>query len=272
MASKVIPWYKKKRVSQVKTDYAYHHTKCVVKQQTERKSSSKSASQEQAQATEAMAEPAYTIPVFRDRTSEGTEEYQRVTTNVGKGLTVIQQELHRMRMATKAQVDSLAIQREVKDMMTKRVDVLDDIPKMPDFLIALRPHTVWEKTPVKLFCTVQGNPRPIVKWYKGGAPVDPLNTPGKYKIESKYGVHSLIISRCAVSDTAEYSAVATNQHGTATSKATVIVKRPAGVGESCHLGLVPHLTEIHPSKLEVALLDRFSVTFGVEGSSYQSGV
>lgn len=48
------------------------------------------------------------------RTSEGTEEYQRVTTNVGKGLTVIQQELHRMRMATKAQVDSLAIQREVR--------------------------------------------------------------------------------------------------------------------------------------------------------------
>lgn len=30
---------------------------------------------------------------------------------------------------------------------------------------------------------------------------------------------------------------------------------------------VPHLTEIHPSKLEVSLLDRFPVTFGVEGSS-----
>lgn len=53
---------------------------------------------------------------------------------------------------------------QVKDMMTKRVDLLDDIPKMPDFLVALRPHTVWEKTPVKLFCTVQGNPRPVVKW------------------------------------------------------------------------------------------------------------
>lgn len=53
---------------------------------------------------------------------------------------------------------------QVKDMMTKRVDLLEEIPKMPDFLVALRPHTVWEKTPVKLFCTVQGNPRPIVKW------------------------------------------------------------------------------------------------------------
>ncbi|XP_031155779.2 M-protein, striated muscle isoform X5 [Sander lucioperca] len=270
MPSKVTPWYKKKRVSQVKTDYAYDHTKCVcAKQQTAvRTSSSKSVSQVQAQATVAMAEPAYTIPAFRQRTAdEGTEEYQRVSTKVGKGLTVIQEELHRMRMTTKAQVDSIAIQREVRNMMYKKTDVLEDIPKLPDFLVALRPHTVWEKTPVKLFCTVQGNPRPIVKWYKGGVPVDPLTAPGKYKIENKYGVHSLIISRCAVSDTAEYSAVATNAHGTATSKATVTVKRAAGSGESCQLGLVPHLTEIHPSKLEVSMLDRFSVSFGVEGGS-----
>ncbi|KAM4584028.1 M-protein, striated muscle isoform 3-T4 [Odontesthes bonariensis] len=267
MASKVIPWYKKKHVSQVKTDYAYQHTRHVVQQHAERKSSSKFASQVQAQATEAMAEPAYTIPAFRQRTAEETEEYQRVTTNVGKGLAVIQEELHRMRIATKAQVESIAIKNEVRDLMAKKVAVLDDIPKMPDFLVALRPHTVWEKTPVKLFCTVEGHPRPIVKWYKGGVPIDPPNTPGKYKIESKYGVHSLIISRCVVSDTAEYSAVATNQHGTATSKAKVTVKRPSGVAESCQLDLVPHLTEIHPSKLEVTLLDKFRVSFGVEGSS-----
>ncbi|KAM4594642.1 myomesin-2 isoform 3-T4 [Fundulus diaphanus] len=267
MASNVIPWYKKKAVSQVKTDYAYHHSKHVVKQQTERKSSSRSVHQVQTQATEAMAEPAYTIPPSRQRAATETEEYQRVTTNVGKGLAVIQEELHRIRIATKAQVESIAIQKEVKNMMKKRGDLLEEIPKMPDFLVALRPHTVWEKTPVKLFCTVEGNPRPIVKWYKGGVPVDPLSAPGKYKIESKYGVHSLIISRCVVSDTAEYSAVATNQHGTATSKAMVIVKRPAGAGECCQLGLVPHLTEIHPSKLEITLLDRFPVSFGVEGSS-----
>uniref|UniRef100_A0A3P8PHY8 Myomesin 2a n=1 Tax=Astatotilapia calliptera TaxID=8154 RepID=A0A3P8PHY8_ASTCA len=254
MASKVIPWYKKKHVSQVKTDYAYHHTKHVSKQHTESKSSSKSVSQAQAQATEAMAEQAYTVPVFRQRTAEETEEYQRVSKNVGKGLAVIQEELHRMRIATKAQVESLEIQKEVKGMMRKRVDLLEEIPKLPDFLVALRPHTVWEKTPVKLFCTVEGNPRPIVKWYKDGVPVDPLSTPGKYKIENKYGVHSLIVSRCVVSDTAEYSAVATNQHGTATSKAKIIVK-------------MPHLTEIHASKLDVSLLDRFPVSFGVEGNS-----
>ncbi|XP_030586880.1 M-protein, striated muscle isoform X1 [Archocentrus centrarchus] len=231
------------------------------------KSSSKLLSEVQAQATEAMAEQAYTIPAFRQRTAEETEEYQRVSKNVGRGLTVIQEELHRMRIATKAQVESLEIQKEVKGMMTKRLDLLEEFPKMPDFLVALRPHTVWEKTPVKLFCTVEGNPRPIVKWYKDGVPVDPLSVPGKYKIENKYGVHGLIISRCVVSDTAEYSAVATNQHGTATSKAKVTVKRPAGAGESCQLGLVPYLTDIHASKLEVTLLNRFPVSFGVEGSS-----
>ncbi|KAG7219932.1 hypothetical protein INR49_001862 [Caranx melampygus] len=84
---------------------------------------------------------------------------------------------------------------------------------------------------------------------------------------SSYTQYNEIKRLCVVSDTAEYSAVATNQHGTATSKATVTVKRPSGAGESCQLGLVPHLTEIHPSKLEVSLLDRFSVSFGVEGGS-----
>uniref|UniRef100_A0A669B0C9 Myomesin 2a n=1 Tax=Oreochromis niloticus TaxID=8128 RepID=A0A669B0C9_ORENI len=156
-------------------------------------------------------------------------------------------------------------------MMRKRVDLLEEIPKLPDFLVALRPHTVWEKTPVKLFCTVEGNPRPIVKWYKDGVPVDPLSAPGKYKIENKYGVHSLIVSRCVVSDTAEYSAVATNQHGTATSKAKIIVKSksPSFVKTllTSHVLLLPHLTEIHASKLDVSLLDRFPVSFGVEGNS-----
>uniref|UniRef100_A0A7N6C0P0 Myomesin 2a n=1 Tax=Anabas testudineus TaxID=64144 RepID=A0A7N6C0P0_ANATE len=198
----------------------------IMESSCNRKSSSKLESTVQTQATEGMAEAAYNIPVFRGK----------------------------------------VILNYTCDMMPKRLDLLDEFPRMPDFLVALRPHTVWEKTPVKLFCTVQGNPRPIVKWYKEGVPVDPLSAPGKYKIENKYGVHSLIISRCVVSDTAEYSAVATNQHGTTTSSATVTVKSKSYSDpvSSMQLSLV---MLIHPSKLEVSLLDRFSVTFGVEGSS-----
>ncbi|XP_061535164.1 M-protein, striated muscle-like [Phycodurus eques] len=272
MASKVIPWYKRNRGSQVKSDLAYQYsTKRVVSEQTtQSKSSSKSTRQVQAAATEAMAEPEYTIPVFRQRTSEETgetEEYQRVSTKLEKGLAAIQEELQRMRISTKAQVDSLAIEKEVKEKMYRKVDLLEEIPRMPDFIVALRPHTVWEKMPVKLFCTVLGTPMPVVKWYKGGVPVDPLSAPGKYKIESKYGVHSLIISRCVVSDTADYSAVATNTHGTATSAATVTVRRASGGGWSSQIGIVPRLSGSHFSKLEVSLVHCFPVTFGVEGES-----
>uniref|UniRef100_A0A674F569 Myomesin 2a n=1 Tax=Salmo trutta TaxID=8032 RepID=A0A674F569_SALTR len=240
------------------------------------KSSSKSVNQvHHTNATEAMAEPVYTVPAFRQRSADEIEEYQRVSTHVGKGLASIQKELHRMRVATKTQVENIEIKREVQEMMHKKVTSSTETDKAPDFLVALRPHTVWETTPVKLFCTVDGHPRPIVKWYKGGKPVDPLSAPGKYKIESKYGVHSLIISRCVVSDTAEYSAVATNSHGSTTSKASVTVKseflsRALSFSLSCVVlvfSSVPHLTVIHHSKLEITMLDRFGVSFGTEGGS-----
>lgn len=54
------------------------------------------------------------------RTAEETEEYQRVSKNVGKGLAVIQEELHRMRIATKAQVESLEIQKEVSNHLLNK--------------------------------------------------------------------------------------------------------------------------------------------------------
>uniref|UniRef100_A0A673X8H9 Myomesin 2a n=1 Tax=Salmo trutta TaxID=8032 RepID=A0A673X8H9_SALTR len=259
----------KKHVSHV-SHHSSHTTKHVVKEHSSRKSSSKSVNQVQhTHTTEAMAEPAYTVPAFRQRSADEIEEYQRVSSHVGKGLASIQKELHRMRVVTKTQVENIAIKREVQEMMHKKM-TSTDTDKAPDFMVALRPHTVWEKTPVKLFCTVDGHPRPIVKWYKGGKPVDPLSAPGKYKIESKYGVHSLIISRCMVSDTAEYSAVATNSHGSTTSKASVIVKSEFTSILACAVlvfSSVPHLTVIHHSKLEITMLDRFGVSFGTEGGS-----
>ena len=48
--------------------------------------------------------------------------------------------------------------------MSRKVDLYEEGNKLPDFLVALRPHTVWEKTPVKLYCTVHGHPRPVVSW------------------------------------------------------------------------------------------------------------
>lgn len=52
----------------------------------------------------------------------------------------------------------------MKEKMYRKVDLPREIPRMPDFIVALRPHTVWEKMSVKLFCTVLGTPMPIVRW------------------------------------------------------------------------------------------------------------
>uniref|UniRef100_A0A672SKX3 Myomesin 2a n=1 Tax=Sinocyclocheilus grahami TaxID=75366 RepID=A0A672SKX3_SINGR len=268
--------------------------------QHSRKSSSQVVKKEQVQATKAMAEQAYTVPTFRERAPEGMQEYQRMAAHFGRDLVQLQHELHRMKVATKEQVDNIEITREVKGMMPLRKDYSAEVPKAPNFLVSLRSHTMWEKTPVKLFCTVSGKPNPIVKWYRNNVAIEPLSAPGKYKIENKYGVHSLIISRCAVTDSGIYSAVATNPHGKATSKATVCVRSecvffsphifslsllvfrwsfsnlpclsfhvgPLGGGELSHLpGQVPLLSGIHPSKLEVTLLESFGVTFGTEGES-----
>uniref|UniRef100_A0A8C1KZC4 Myomesin 2a n=1 Tax=Cyprinus carpio TaxID=7962 RepID=A0A8C1KZC4_CYPCA len=249
--------------------------------QHSRKSSSRVVKKEQVQASEAMEEQAYTVPTFRERAPEGMQEYQRMTAHFGRDLVQMQQELHRMKVATKEQVKNIEITREVKGMMPLRKDYPVELPKAPDFLISLRAHTVWEKTPVKLFCTVSGQPNPVVKWYKNNVAIDPLSAPGKYKIENKYGAHSLIISRCAVTDSGVYSVVATNPHGKATSKATVCVRSecvfnlpclsfhvwPLGGGELSHLAGQATLFGIHPSKLEVTLLESFGVTFGTEGES-----
>uniref|UniRef100_A0A4W4F491 Myomesin 2a n=1 Tax=Electrophorus electricus TaxID=8005 RepID=A0A4W4F491_ELEEL len=95
----------------------------------------------------------------------------------------------------------------------------------PKFLVRLRSHTVFENTPVKLFCTVEGYPTPQV--------MCPL-------------------CRCGIDDTAQYTAVASNSHGQASSQAAVIVKNAI-------------LPEIKYTKINITFLETFDVTFGKEG-------
>uniref|UniRef100_A0AAY4AEM1 Myomesin 2a n=1 Tax=Denticeps clupeoides TaxID=299321 RepID=A0AAY4AEM1_9TELE len=227
---------------------------------------SKSVKNKEAQPTEVMAEPAYTVPAFRERSTEENQEYRRAAAFLGRELHELQYQLNQIKVATHAQVENIALTREVKKRMSVKKQTPEMMDKAPDFLVNLRSHTIWEKSTVKLFCTVQGKPAPIVQWLEPKV-VNPLDIPGKYKIENKYGVHALIISRCTVGDTALYSAVATNPHGKATSKATVTVKRMSATGDLSWLpGSVP-ITPTHASKLDVTLLDKFGVTFGAEGET-----
>uniref|UniRef100_A0A671Q7G1 Myomesin-2-like n=1 Tax=Sinocyclocheilus anshuiensis TaxID=1608454 RepID=A0A671Q7G1_9TELE len=162
------------------------------------------------------------------RAPEGMQEYQRMAAHFGRDLVQLQHELHRMKVATKEK------------------DYPAEVPKAPDFLVSLRSHTMWEKTPVKLFCTVSGKPNPIVKWYRNNVAIEPLSAPGKYKIENKYGVHSLIISRYDLT------------HPQFTVRLLIVSLKELKLKRNSIFIRI---------KLEVTLLESFRVTFGTEGES-----
>uniref|UniRef100_A0A4W4F2H7 Myomesin 2a n=1 Tax=Electrophorus electricus TaxID=8005 RepID=A0A4W4F2H7_ELEEL len=125
----------------------------------------------------------------------------------------------------------------------------------PKFLVRLRSHTVFENTPVKLFCTVEGYPTPQVSWFKDDVLLDISS--GKYFVEGSVGIHSLTILKCGIDDTAQYTAVASNSHGQASSQAAVIVK------SDFHIYAI--LPEIKYTKINITFLETFDVTFGKEG-------
>ncbi|XP_023680688.1 M-protein, striated muscle [Paramormyrops kingsleyae] len=280
---KALPLYQRKH-KHFDQDYRSLQTKYTVKEyaaSSSRKTSSKTETHHQqqehqgtsnVQAVEAVKdESTYTIPPFRQRDAAEVEEYQRRTINFGRGLAELQQEVHKMREATRYQVERIVVQREVEEAMSFRKKIYEETVKEPEFLVNVRAHTVWEKTPLKLLCTVLGHPAPIVKWFKNGVLIDRLNNPDKYKLESKYGVHSLTIARSDIGDTGEYTAVATNVHGSVSSKATVTVKRPGEEEELPQPSLIscqiPLLSEIRYSKLDITFLEKFGVTFGTEGGT-----
>uniref|UniRef100_A0AAQ5YCB4 Myomesin 2a n=1 Tax=Amphiprion ocellaris TaxID=80972 RepID=A0AAQ5YCB4_AMPOC len=124
----------------------------------------------------------------------------------------------------------------------------------PNFLVRLRSHTVFENTAIKLFCTIEGFPMPIVKWYKDGVILDVSS--GKYLVEAKGGIHSLEIPRCSTDDTAQYTAVAANSHGQASSQASVIVKSKS----LC-------LIHIQYTKINITFVETFGPVFASEGGS-----
>uniref|UniRef100_A0A8D0D6C0 Myomesin 2 n=1 Tax=Sander lucioperca TaxID=283035 RepID=A0A8D0D6C0_SANLU len=142
----------------------------------------------------------------------------------------------------------------------------------PKFLVRLRSHTVFENTPIKLFCTVGGFPTPDVKWYKDGVI---LSIPERY-IDLETCV-LLCIYRCSTDDTAQYTAVACNIHGQASSQASIIVKRFREEEESSLFPSLSHslspnlsaamLPKIQYTKINITFLEKFGPVFATEGES-----
>ncbi|XP_075454328.1 myomesin-2 isoform X2 [Ascaphus truei] len=221
----------------------------------------------------------YFVPAFKRRSEEQRTEQQ---TKQRKGydrslhysteLSFLQDDIRIARALAREQIDKVSIQRMVDEKLSLQRSIHEEcISRAPDILVRLRSHTVWEKMAVKLFFTVQGFPTPLVQWYKNETLISTASEPGKYRIESKYGVNSLEIHRAIFSDTATYTAVATNVHGQASTNAAVIVKRYRGDDDPLHSVLLPmHLPmsgAICFTHIDVQFLESFGVTFGVEGET-----
>ncbi|XP_075272513.1 myomesin-1 isoform X2 [Opisthocomus hoazin] len=155
----------------------------------------------------------------------------------------------------------------------------DKLLHPPEFVIEPRSHTVWEKQNVKFHCSVAGWPAPRVTWYKNNVPIDVQAHPGKYIIESRYGLHSLEISTCDFDDIAQYRASAMNVKGEISAYASLVVKRYKGeidasllhagtVSMPSGLGVTPYG---YASRFEIRFVDKFDVAFGREGETMSLG-
>ncbi|XP_035507775.1 myomesin-1 isoform X3 [Morone saxatilis] len=147
----------------------------------------------------------------------------------------------------------------------------DSLMHPPEFVIKPRSHTVWEKQCVRLHCTVSGWPDPRVVWYKNNVAIDPLSNPGKYKLESRYSVHSLEINRCDFDDTAQYRVSAMNSKGELSAFASIVVKRFKGeIDESLPAPRHGPVSE-YGITFQTHIVDRFGVSFGREGETMSLG-
>ncbi|KAM7423966.1 hypothetical protein PAMA_000363 [Pampus argenteus] len=161
------------------------------------------------------------------------------------------------------------IQEVVRTKMADKYVREEPMIRGPKFLVRLRSHTVFENTPVKLFCTVEGFPMPVVKWYKDGVILNMSSE--EYLIEAKSGIHTLEIPRCSTDDTAQYTAMAGNLHGQTSTQASVIVKRYKQEEASCPYAWLPFtaamLPKIHYTKINITFVDKFGPVFSSEGGS-----
>uniref|UniRef100_A0A2K5JAV1 Myomesin 2 n=1 Tax=Colobus angolensis palliatus TaxID=336983 RepID=A0A2K5JAV1_COLAP len=182
-------------------------------------------------------------------------------------LAHMEENVHLARSQARDKLDKYAIQQMMEDKLAwERHTFEERISRAPEILVRLRSHTVWERMSVKLCFTVQGFPTPVVQWYKDGSLICQAAEPGKYRIESNYGVHTLQINRADFDDTATYSAVATNAHGQVSTNAAVVVRSDVSF-QRCSLPFVPLSSVIPYTHFDIQFLEKFGVTFRREGET-----
>uniref|UniRef100_A0A3P8T692 Myomesin-1 n=1 Tax=Amphiprion percula TaxID=161767 RepID=A0A3P8T692_AMPPE len=231
----------------------------------------------------------YVVPIFRGSSEfatgfsdseearvRGTSAYMARRDLFTSGLEMERSEQISRREAMRESAERISLNKRIHEHEEhfKRMNE-DSLMHPPEFVIKPRSHTVWEKQCVRLHCTVSGWPDPRVVWYKNNVAIDPLANPGKYKLESRYNVHSLEINRCDFDDTAQYHASAMNSKGEQSAFASIVVKRFKGdVDESlpsprrkCEF---KRMSE-YGITFQTHIVDQFGVSFGREGETMSLG-
>uniref|UniRef100_A0A8D3CQD3 Myomesin 1 n=1 Tax=Scophthalmus maximus TaxID=52904 RepID=A0A8D3CQD3_SCOMX len=215
----------------------------------------------------------YVVPIFRGSQEFATgfsdTEGARVRNMARRDLFTSGLEMERSEQisrkeAMRESADRISLNKRIHEHEEhfKRMNE-DSLMHAPEFVIKPRSHTVWEKQCVRLHCTVSGWPDPRVVWYKNNVAIEPLANPGKYKLESRYSVHSLEINRCDFDDTAQYRVSAMNSKGELSAFASVVVK------SRFHLHFEIH--GYYGITFQTHIVDKFGVSFGREGETMSLG-
>ncbi|XP_012879670.1 PREDICTED: myomesin-2 [Dipodomys ordii] len=203
-------------------------------------------------------------------------------------LAQLGESVQQARSQARTTLDQYSLQRSVGDRLEWERHAFEErMSRAPEILVRLRSHTIWEKMSVRLCFTVQGFPTPVVQWYKDGSLICQAGEPGKYRIESNYGVHTLEINRPGQCD--EAVAAGCSASSSPSALAFQHVQRPAGgclhEGVAASLfggrfrgdeepfhsvGLpigLPLSTVIPYTHFDVQFLEKFGVTFRREGET-----
>uniref|UniRef100_A0A671Y401 Myomesin 2 n=1 Tax=Sparus aurata TaxID=8175 RepID=A0A671Y401_SPAAU len=156
---------------------------------------------------------------------------------------------------TRMHIEEMVRICELKAKMLDKYVREEPMIRGPKFLARLRSHTVYENTPVKLICTVDGFPQPIVH------------------------LTVYCVCRCTTDDTAQYIAVAGNSHGQVSCQASIVVKRSVPLPGYTRSSLsfvffflypvlsAAMLPKIHYTKINITFLEKFGPVFASEGGS-----
>ncbi|XP_075928192.1 myomesin-1-like isoform X1 [Petromyzon marinus] len=185
-------------------------------------------------------------------------------------LESVEESMWRSRQIIRERADLSHIRQQIhtRSQVQKRMS-LDGQLRAPHFTVRLRSHTIWERMNVKFTSTVDAWPEVKITWYKNNVPISSEMCPEKYRVESRFGVNTLEISRCDFDDTAQYSISAINVKGEASCFASLVVKRFRGAleeGSGYH-----EVSTMIPSHFDIHLMDKFQVSFGKEGDTLSLG-